>query len=81
MPCLLITCYVQEEEFREREESLKRRDLELQDSMIRFSKFLQDNEAKRVRAVRKVTDEKKMRESKEREIEEVVSPLLRHLLG
>ncbi|BDA40597.1 Coiled-coil domain-containing protein 42 homolog [Coccomyxa sp. Obi] len=64
-----------EEEFRAREDSLKRRDLELQDSMIRFSKFLQDNEAKRVRAVKKVTDEKKMRESKEREIEEVQSSL------
>lgn len=64
-----------EEEFRAREESLKCRDLELQDSMIRFSKFLQDNEAKRLRAVNKVTDEKKMKESKEREIEEVQSSL------
>lgn len=67
---------MQEEEFRAREESLKRRDLELQDSMIRFSKFLQDNEAKRVRTVKKVTDERKLKETKEREIEEVVSPLL-----
>ncbi len=45
--------------------------------MIRFSKFLQDNEAKRVRAVKKVADERKMKESKELEIEQVVrAPLL-----
>lgn len=65
--------FVQEEEFQRREESLKRKDLELQDSMIRFSKFLQDNEAKRVRAVKKVTDERKMKEEKEHEIEQLVS--------
>lgn len=40
--------------------------------MIRFSKFLQDNEAKRVRAVKKVTDERKLKETKELEIEQVV---------
>jgi len=64
---------VKEVEFQRREEGLKRKDLELQDSMIRFSKFLQDNEAKRVRAVKKVTEERKMKEEKEREIEHLVS--------
>ena len=36
--------------FRQREEALKRRDLELQDSLLRFTKFLQENDAKRAKA-------------------------------
>ncbi len=64
---------LQEQNFRDREETLKRKDIDLQDSLIRFSKFLQDNDAKRVRALKKAADERKTREEKEREIGETVS--------
>ena len=65
---------LQEAQFRGREDTLKRRDIELQDSLIRFSKFLQDNDAKRVRALKKAADERKIREEKEREMVETVVP-------
>ena len=38
-----------EEVFKRREEVLKKKDLELQESLIRFSKFLQENDSKRTR--------------------------------
>ena len=65
---------LQEAQFRGREDALKRRDIELQDSLIRFSKFLQDNDAKRVRALKKAADERRIREEKERELVETVRP-------
>mmetsp|Transcript_26230 Transcript_26230/g.26473 ORF Transcript_26230/g.26473 Transcript_26230/m.26473 type:complete len:389 (+) Transcript_26230:129-1295(+) len=57
-----------EDAFRRREEALRRRDLELQESLIKFNKFLQENETKRNRALKRVTDERKQREQKELEI-------------
>lgn len=59
--------------FKRREEGLKKKDLELQESLIRFSKFLQENDAKRMHALKKALDERKTREEKEREIEQLVS--------
>lgn len=53
-----------EEAFRGRQEGLKKRDLELQDSLVRFSKFLQENEAKRTRAERRATEEIRLRMQK-----------------
>ena len=41
--------------------------------MIRFSKFLQENDAKRMHALKKAQDERKTREEKEREVEQLVS--------
>ena len=55
-----------EDAFRRREEGLRRRDLELQESLIKFNKFLQENESKRNRALKRITDEKKQREQKHR---------------
>lgn len=57
-----------EDAFRRREEALRRRDLELQESLIKFNKFLQENESKRNRALKRATDERKQREQKEEEI-------------
>lgn len=57
-----------EEMFRRREEGLKKKDLELQESLIRFSKFLQENDSKRTRAEKKAADEVKMRNQKEAEV-------------
>jgi hypothetical protein len=42
--------------------------LELQESLIKFNKFLQENETKKNRALKRAADEKKQRESKEIEI-------------
>mmetsp|Transcript_4361 Transcript_4361/g.15122 ORF Transcript_4361/g.15122 Transcript_4361/m.15122 type:complete len:302 (+) Transcript_4361:93-998(+) len=58
-----------EEVFKRREEGLKKKDLELQESLIRFSKFLQENESKKGRAEKKASDEIKLRHQKEAEIE------------
>lgn len=74
-----LSC-LQEEVFKRREEGLKKKDLELQESLIRFSKFLQENDAKRMHALKKALDERKTREEKEREIEQLVSGYIYHLL-
>ena len=58
-----------EEVFKRREDGLKKKDLELQESLIRFSKFLQENDSKRTRAEKKAEEERKLRQLKEREIE------------
>jgi hypothetical protein len=58
--------------FRQQEEALKRRDLELQESLIRFSKFLQENDSKRARAEKKAADEVRTRQAKEVEIGKLV---------
>eukprot|EP00798_Chlamydomonas_sp_ICE-L_P025664 gene25664-11329_t len=60
-----------EEVFKRREEALKLKDLELQESLIRFSKFLQENDSKRARAEKKAADEIKARVLKEKEIEQL----------
>eukprot|EP00775_Hariotina_reticulata_P008951 gene8951-9127_t len=64
-----------EEAFRKREEALKKKDLELQESLIRFSKFLQENDSKRARAEKKAADEIKSRQQKEKEIEQLTEVL------
>lgn len=64
-----------EEVFKRREEALKIKDLELQESLIRFSKFLQENDSKRARAEKKASDEIKSRLQKEREIEKLTEEL------
>lgn len=74
--CFADYTVLQEEVFKRREEGLKKKDLELQESLIRFSKFLQENDAKRMHALKKALDERKTREEKEREIEQLVSGYL-----
>ncbi|KAG2433119.1 hypothetical protein HYH02_012821 [Chlamydomonas schloesseri] len=64
-----------EEVFKRREEALKLKDLELQESLIRFSKFLQENDSKRARAEKKANDEVKARIQKEKEIEQLTEVL------
>ncbi|KAF5841599.1 hypothetical protein DUNSADRAFT_12297 [Dunaliella salina] len=64
-----------EEVFKKREEALKMKDLELQESLIRFSKFLQENDSKRARAEKKAADEIKARIQKEKEIEGLADQL------
>eukprot|EP01039_Chlorochromonas_danica_P011313 gene11312-12623_t len=64
-----------EDAFRRREDGLRRKDLELQESLIKFNKFLQENESKRNRALKRASEEKKQRELKEKEIEKLESQL------
>lgn len=64
-----------EDAFRRREDGLRRKDLELQDSLIKFNKFLQENESKRNRALKRATEERKQRELKEQEIERLEAQL------
>ena len=54
--------------FKRREEMLKNKDRELQESLIKFNKFLQDNDSKRSRAEKKEKEEIKQRVHKEQEI-------------
>lgn len=57
-----------EDAFHRREEGLRKKDLELQESLIKFNKFLQENESKRNRAVKRASDEVKQRLVKEQEV-------------
>jgi Domain of unknown function (DUF4200) len=47
----------EEDKFREQESDLRAADLELQNQMIKFSQFLQDNEKKKSEADKKRADE------------------------
>lgn len=64
-----------EDAFRRREEVLRRKDIELQESLIKFNKFLQENESKRNRALKRGADERKQREQKEAEIKKLEEQL------
>eukprot|EP00296_Roombia_truncata_P000143 JP435805.1.p1 GENE.JP435805.1~~JP435805.1.p1 ORF type:complete len:299 (+),score=43.75 JP435805.1:1-897(+) len=64
-----------EELFKRREDSLREKDLELQECLIRFNKFLQENDSKRTRAEKKAAEEVKQRIQKESEIEELKEQL------
>ena len=64
-----------EMQLQQREASLKQRDQELQDSLIKFNKFLQDNDTKRARAEKKERDEIRLRMQKEQEIKRLTSHL------
>eukprot|EP00505_MAST-04D_sp_SCG-Rhode-Island_P002786 Stramenopile-MAST_4_protein_2786 len=57
-----------EEAFRRREEGLRQKDLELQESLIKFNKFLQENESKRNRAEKRARDEGRQTVEKGKEI-------------
>eukprot|EP01006_Ploeotia_vitrea_P038996 TRINITY_DN66300_c5_g7_i1.p1 TRINITY_DN66300_c5_g7~~TRINITY_DN66300_c5_g7_i1.p1 ORF type:complete len:375 (+),score=238.53 TRINITY_DN66300_c5_g7_i1:23-1147(+) len=59
-----------EEHFKRREENLRKKDLELQEALVLFNKFLKENEARRRRDERRANDEVKLREAKEKEIVE-----------
>lgn len=58
-----------EESLKRREEALRRKDVELQDSLIKFNKFLQENESKRKRAITRAAEERKQIEQKSADID------------
>lgn len=51
----------EEDKFRDQETKLRGSDLELQNSMIKFSQFLQENEKKKTEADLKRSEENKVR--------------------
>jgi len=54
--------------FREKEKELRQKDLEMQESMISFSVFLQDNERKKNKAAEKIKQETQLKSEKEDEL-------------
>ena len=64
--------------FKRREEMLKQKDLELQESLIKFNKFLQENDSKRTRAQKKQVDESRQRSEKEKEIVRLAEVVTEH---
>jgi chromosome segregation ATPase len=64
-----------EEAFRKREDLLREKDAELQESLIKFNKFLQENEAKRTRANKRAAEERTQREAKGGEITKLQAAL------
>lgn len=69
-----------EDAYRRREDGLRRKDLELQESLIKFNKFLQENESKTKRAERRGAEERKQQEVKIVEIQNLESKLKEKLL-
>lgn len=65
----------QEEMFRTREELLRKRDLELQESLVIFNKFLKENEHKRLRAEQKAQEEAKNFRNREMELRNLEATL------
>ena len=58
-----------ESQFKRREENLRKKDLELQEALVLFNRFLKENEMKRRRAEQRAKKEIKKRQLWEREIE------------
>ncbi|CAD7962503.1 unnamed protein product [Amoebophrya sp. A25] len=66
------TRFSQEEEaFQKKEVQLRAKDLQLQQQLIKFNKFLQDNEAKRRRAETRAQEEQSQIQQKEEEISQL----------
>jgi len=58
-----------EEQFQRREQIIKKKDLELQENLIRFNKFLQENDTKRTRAEKKFVEEQRKKDEHTEQIE------------
>ncbi|XP_038060781.1 coiled-coil domain-containing protein 42 homolog [Patiria miniata] len=56
------------ESLQQRREELERKEFQLKESLLKFDKFLKENDSKRARAIKKAHDERDLRRAKEREI-------------
>ncbi|XP_002739901.1 coiled-coil domain-containing protein 42 homolog [Saccoglossus kowalevskii] len=56
------------ESLQQRREELERKEYQLKESLLKFDKFLKENDSKRARAVKKAEDERKLKLSKDTEI-------------
>ncbi|KAF4706334.1 Coiled-coil domain containing 42, variant 2, partial [Perkinsus olseni] len=61
----------EEQAFRKKEEQIRSRDMQLQHQLIKFNKFLQDNEGKRRRAEMRAGEESNQIKIKEGEIDDI----------
>ena len=59
------------ESLSQRREELARKETQLKESLLKFDKFLQENDAKRLRALKKAIEERKTKDQKEQEILEL----------
>lgn len=57
------------ENLQQRREELERKELQLKDSLLKFDKFLKENDMKRARALKKTKDEQDAVKTKDREID------------
>lgn len=64
-----------EEQFQRREQIIKKKDLELQENLIRFNKFLQENDTKRTRAEKKFIEEERKKNEHTAAIDEYKAEL------
>jgi len=55
------------ESLQQRQEELERKECTLKESLLKFDKFLKENDSKRLRALKKAQDEKAARQSKNKE--------------
>ena len=52
---------------------MKQKDAELEDSLVHFCKYLQENDAKRAKALKKAADERRLHDEKVVEAKELVN--------
>ncbi|KAG7314357.1 hypothetical protein KOW79_021660 [Hemibagrus wyckioides] len=62
---------VKRESLRQRREELKKKEENLKDSLLKFDKFLKENDAKRARGVKKAASERVVLRERERELEQL----------
>ncbi|XP_064612677.1 coiled-coil domain-containing protein 42 homolog isoform X2 [Liolophura sinensis] len=56
------------ESLQQRREELERKEYQLKESLLKFDKFLKENDSKRARAVKKANDEREMKKQKDKDI-------------
>ena len=61
------------ESLQQRREELERKEHQLKESLLKFDKFLKENDSKRARAVKKSLDERELRRGKEKDIERYIA--------
>lgn len=57
------------ESLQQRREELERKEYQLKESLLKFDKFLKENDSKKARAVKKADDERELTKTKDKEIE------------
>merc|ERR1711976_353705 len=57
------------ESLQQRREELERKEFQLKESLLKFDKFLKENDSKRARAIKKATDERDLKKTKDKEID------------
>ena len=67
---------LQEQKFLAREEVMKIKNAKLEESLISFSKYLQENDAKKTRANKRAADERRICEEKSQEATKLVRKIL-----